>query len=106
MNDKIKMKTYMCDVCGKTYETVEERNACETKCLAERAKAEAKRKEEELRKEKETRKKEIEDALDHYNALLKAYIKDYGSYSATRLYNDDCPSNDSTINSFDRLFRW
>lgn len=111
MNDKIKMKTYTCDVCGKTYDTVEERNACETKCLADRKKAEAKRKEEELRKVKETRKKEIEMAYDHYNELLKAYIKDYGSYSFMREcsngdWANDLSGNISLTDSIDRLFRW
>lgn len=111
MNDKINMKTYTCDVCGKIYDTVEERNACETKCLADRKKAEAKRKEEELRKIKETRKKEIEMAYDHYNELLKTYIKDYGSYSFVREFSNgdwtyDPSDNSSRTYSIDRLFRW
>lgn len=111
MNDKINMKTYTCDICGKIYDTVEERNACETKCLADRKKAEAKRKEEELRKIKETRKKEIEMAYDHYNELLKTYIKDYGFYSFVREFSNgdwtyDPSDNSSRTYSIDRLFRW
>ena len=35
--------------------------------------------------EMETRKKEVDDAYETYNILLKAYIKDYGSYSATHI---------------------
>lgn len=55
----------------------------------------AKKKEEDDKKkaalalEKEARKKEIEEAEEHYHALIAAYIKDYGSYSATRSYKSD-----------------
>lgn len=38
--------------------------------------------------EKETRKKEVDEALDNYNKLLKAYMEDYGAYSSTT-YSDD-----------------
>lgn len=38
--------------------------------------------------EKENRKKEVDEAFQNYNNLLKAYINDYGSYGTT-LYADD-----------------
>lgn len=102
---------YRCAICGKSYDTIEERSACETKCLSDRAEAERKRKEEELRKTKENRKKELDMAWDHYNELLKAYIKDYGSYSAVREYSNgdwvnDLSGNINLTDSIDRLFRW
>jgi uncharacterized membrane-anchored protein YhcB (DUF1043 family) len=55
---------------------------------------EAKRKEEEEKKkaqlalEKENRKKEVDDAFQNYNELLKAYIKDYGSYKVIASADD------------------
>ena len=88
---------YRCAICGKSYDTIEERNKCEAKCLADRAAAERKRKEEELRKTKETRKKEVDMAWDHYNELRNEYLKDYGSYSIVRDYSDY---------PIGRLFRW
>lgn len=88
---------YRCAICGKSYDTIEERSACETKCLSDRAEAERKRKEEELRKTKENRKKEVDMAWDHYNELRNEYLKDYGSYSIVRDYSDY---------PIGRLFRW
>ena len=38
--------------------------------------------------DKESRKKEVEEALEHYNKLIKAYIKDYGFISISDTLND------------------
>ena len=85
------MKTYTCDVCGKTYETVEERNACETKCLTERAKAEEALKKQKLEEEKNARYNEVETKWKELNKLTSEYIKDYGSIQLgeRRLFDDD-----------------
>ena len=53
----------------------------------------AKQEEEDRRKaelalEKESRKKEVDEALDNYSKLLKAYVEDYGPYTST-IYADD-----------------
>ncbi len=53
----------------------------------------AQQKEEEQRKaklalEKENRKKEVDKAFEKYNTLVKAYIKDYGSYTTITSTND------------------
>lgn len=50
---------------------------------------EEKRKQEELAHTKEARKKEIELKEKELCALKRSYIKDYGSYSATRNADDD-----------------
>lgn len=52
-----------------------------SKQLQEQKKEEEKRKQAELALVKEARKKEVEDALDNYRELVKAYIEDYGSFS-------------------------
>ena len=80
--------TYVCGVCGKGYNTIEERNKCEAKCLHDRYEAEKKFKEEKLRKEQEIRKKEVDMALDNYLNLRKEYVKDYGKYNVVRTFND------------------
>ena len=41
------------------------------------------RKRAQLALEKESRKKAVDDAYEHYNKLLKDYIKDYGAYAMT-----------------------
>lgn len=50
------------------------------------------RRQAELAHNKEIRKKEVDDAYDNYSNLLRAYIKDYGSYSTTRTDNTIFPS--------------
>lgn len=42
-----------------------------------------------LAAEKDKRKEEIRAAEQHYRALVKQFIEDYGSYSATRSYDED-----------------
>ena len=49
-----------------------------------------------LAEEKDCRKKELDDALQKYKTLLKAYMKDYGVYSYT--------SDDDIFNLFNSKF--
>lgn len=79
---------YTCGVCGQQYDTIEERNKCEAKCLHDKYEAEKKFKEEKLRQEKETRKKEVDMAFENYLNLRKEYVNDYGSYSVMRTFDD------------------
>ena len=44
---------------------------------------EEERKQAQLALDKELRKKEVDEAFDNYQKLLKAYIEDYGSYHTT-----------------------
>ena len=55
--------------------------------LKKREKDEADRKAAQLALEKEKRGKAIEEAYDSYISLVKAYVKDYGSYKST--YNPE-----------------
>lgn len=49
---------------------------------------------------KEARKKEVEDAANNYQKLLKAFLKDYGAIALT-----NNPDNWISIME-DKLFRW
>ena len=78
--------------------TLEELKA-QYKALGEQIEKKAKAEEEEqkakLKAEKAARKEELELAMKTYHTLLNAYIKDYGSYSATRSYTankDEIPN--------------
>lgn len=71
-----------CLEAEKNYKTIHEQ-------LIKAEKEEEDKKKAELALEKEARKKEIEEAEKHYHSLIVAYIKDYGSYSATRSYDHD-----------------
>ena len=51
---------YHCAICGKSYDTVDERVACETKCLAARKKAQAEIEKKKLEEKKNALKAEIE----------------------------------------------
>lgn len=70
---------YHCGICGKSYKTVGERAACETKCLAERKKAAS--------------KAEIEKKYKELVELINDYCKDYGSIQLGEShYFDDFPA--------------
>lgn len=72
-------------------ELKEAKNAYELikKRTEQKEKEEAERKQAELAAERDKRKKEIEKAEKHYHDLVRQFIKDYGSYSINRSYNDD-----------------
>ena len=94
---------YKCEICGKEYENIEDRVACETKCLHDRKVAEEKRKKMKLEQEKETRKKEVQMAWGHYSDLLKAFIEDYGSYPTMR---NERNAQRAICDILDGLYRW
>lgn len=94
---------YKCEICGKEYENIEDRVACETKCLHDRKVAEEKRKKMKLEQEKETRKKEIQMAWDHYSDLFKAFTEDYGSYPTMR---NETNAPRALCDILDGLYRW
>ena len=92
---------YHCAICGKPYDTVDERVACETKCLAARKKAQAEIEKKKLEEKKNTRKAEIEKKYNELSTLVKNYINDYGSLQIgdTRYFDDNMPT-------LSKLLRW
>ena len=85
---------YHCAICGKPYDTVDERVACETKCLAARKKAQAEIEKKKLEEKKNTRKAEIEKKYKELATLVNDYCKDYGSLQLgeSRYFEDDLPT--------------
>ena len=93
MNNNINTRKYSCAVCGKEYDSIEERNKCEAKCIADRKKAEAALAKKKLEDEKAARKAEIDKKYKELNVLIDNYIKDYGSIQIGEArYFDDFPA--------------
>ena len=69
---------YHCAICGKAYDTIDERVSCETKCLASRKKAQVELKKKKLEEEKATRKAEIEKKYKELATLGNDYCKEFG----------------------------
>lgn len=86
--------TYSCAICGKSYDTIDERVTCETKCLAARKKAQAELEKKKLEEEKVTRKAEIEKKFKELSNLVNDYCKDYGSLQLgeSRYFDDNLPT--------------
>lgn len=86
--------TYRCAICGKAYDTIDERVACETKCLAARKKAQAELEKKRLEEKKTARKAEIEKKYKELAALVNDYCKDYGSLQIgeSNCFEDDYPT--------------
>lgn len=57
--------------------------------IARKEAEEAKLRKEKLAAEKNKRKEEIKEAENYYRALVKQFIKDYGSYDATYSCNEE-----------------
>ena len=79
---------YTCPYCKEEYTNPSDLAHCILSCEDKKKREEEEHKRAELALQKETRKKEIEDALDNYKKLLKAYIEDYGSISITSNSDD------------------
>jgi hypothetical protein len=92
---------YHCAICGKPYDTVDERVACETKCLAARKRAQAEIEKKKLEEKKNTRKAEIEKKYKELATLVNDYCKDYGSLQLgeSRYFEDD-------ISTLSKLLGW
>lgn len=80
---------YHCAICGKPYDTVDERVACETKCLAARKKAQAEIEKKKLEEKKNTRKSEIEKKYKELATLVNDYCKEFGE---SLYFEDDIPT--------------
>jgi hypothetical protein len=78
-----KKKDFTIEELKKMYEDSLKESNTLGEMLRQKEKDEEDRKKAQLALEKEARKKEVDEAFDTYNELLKAYIKDYGSYSTT-----------------------
>lgn len=85
---------YRCAICGKAYDTIDERVACETKCLAARKKAQVELEKKRLEEKKTARKAEIEKKYKELATLVNDYCKDYGSLQIgeSNCFEDDYPT--------------
>ena len=77
---------YHCAICGESYETVEERAACESKCLVERKKADEEKQREEYEKKRKASEHEIYETLSDANELIANHIKNYKKLSLNKSY--------------------
>lgn len=59
------------------------------KLIEEKKKEEEMIREAKLEEEKDARKKEVDDALSNCKVLIKAYVRDYGTYSVTSAGDND-----------------
>lgn len=81
---------YHCAICGKPYDTVDERVACETKCLAEHKKAQEEIEKKKLEEKKNTCKAEIEKKYKELVTLVNYYCSlQIGESSC---FDDDYPT--------------
>ena len=85
---------YHCAICGKSYDTVDERVACETKCLAARKKAQAEIEKKKLEEKKNTLKAEIEKKYKELATLVNDYCKacDSLQIGESSCFDDDYPT--------------
>lgn len=71
---------YYCAICGKGYDSVKSRIACETKCFKEYQEAEAKKKADEIQKNRDASEKAIEKKLEEVNEMIGKHLKDYETF--------------------------
>ena len=93
---------YQCEICGKTYDTVAERAACEAKCVREQKRAEEKRKAEVMEQERTSALEEITNSIKETDRLVKAFqekFKETPNLARTYRVRTDLPS-------LAELFRW
>ena len=82
------MNEYRCGVCGKAHADIYNRAKCEIECTEKRAEEERKAAELKKAAEYETRKAEVDAAFDLAYDLKSKLIKDYGSYTYSKVVNN------------------
>lgn len=85
---------YTCPYCKEEYTHPSDLAHCILSCEDKKKREEEDRKKAELALTKENRKKEIEDALEHWRKLMRAYLEDYGALSISK----------NVINDFEPFF--
>ena len=71
------MTKYKCGICGKEYESVKERAACELACAEKAEKVAEEKRRKRLEAEKDIKSKAINDKLSEVIDLMVEYQKDY-----------------------------
>ena len=75
-------KDFTLEELRKMYENALKESSSIGEMLKQKEKEEEERKRAQLALEKEARKKEVDEAFENYNKLLKEYVEDYGAYSS------------------------
>lgn len=76
---------YTCAICGKDYESIEERVKCESQCLADEKKREELMK---LKKEAEAREKSEKNAIDAVEVAEEALKKHFKEYERLAIHKE------------------
>jgi len=76
---------YTCAICGKDYESIEERVKCESQCLADEKKREELKK---LKKEAEAREKSEKAAIDAVEVAEDALKKHFKEYERLEIHKE------------------
>lgn len=79
-------KKYICAICGKSYDGIAERIACETKCLKEHKVAEAQKKANEIKAKRDASTKAIEAKLAEVDEMLRNHLQEHESFHLTGNY--------------------
>lgn len=80
---------YKCEICGKEYETIKERNMCEAQCLQKYQDQIEQERKIKLQKEQQHRYEEVAAAEQHYLDLIQQYQRDYGRYYTNRTFHNN-----------------
>lgn len=80
---------YKCAICGEVYESIAQRMNCECACLKKQEEEAKKAAERKKAAEYEARKKEVDMAFDHAYELKEKFLKDYDSYTYSKLVGNN-----------------
>lgn len=81
-----KKNMYTCAVCGKSYDAIEDRVNCESKCLAELKKVSEEKKKNEYEAKRRESEKAICRALGDVNEMMAEHFATYNSLSIHKNY--------------------
>ena len=85
--NKIPCKTtYKCALCGQTYQTVEERAACEADCIHDRREAERVKRQNEYQAQKDASAAKIEEKMNELNSMIQVHMSKYNTLTVTKPY--------------------
>ena len=81
-----KTMQYVCAICGESYEHIEERIKCETKCLKTHKAAEEQKRLNEIAEKRKNSERAIEEKLAEADTMIKEHIAKYETLALCHNY--------------------
>ena len=87
MDKMFAKQQFKCAICGKIFDDLKDRVACETKCIKQQEEAAKKAAEAKKQEEQQAHWAKVQEAKEYYKKLYNEYIENYDPYAPDCYYS-------------------